>query len=158
MEPDSGRSSKMISFVNPRWKEHQGRTLVLKGRSSKQWETVALKTSYSKRGRGMGTEQRAEIEPAPRRMVGDNCIMAADGAKAWQGAAKKIQVPVASGVHPKTFLPQPLCEAFSKQTVPCNIVKTYERKETSGDFCSLRFCSAPERLRSGWAWPLWSSC
>ena len=99
VEPDSGRTgSKKRSTVNPQLREHQGRTMIVKGRSSKQWATVALQTSYSKKGRGMGTEKRAEVEPALRSMVSADCILAPDGAKAWKGICDTMQVPCASGV------------------------------------------------------------
>ena len=98
-EMDSGRmGSKKESNSNPRMKEHQGRTLVLKGRVSKKWVAFALRTTMSKKGRGMGTEKIDEVRAPLRDSLGAGTVIAADGAKTWQSIAKEIKKPILRGI------------------------------------------------------------
>ena len=98
-EMDSGRmGSKKESNSNPRMKEHQGRTLVLKRRVSKKWVAFALRTTMSKKGRGMGTEKIDEVRAPLRDSLGAGTVIAADGAKTWQSIAKEIKKPILRGI------------------------------------------------------------
>ena len=100
VEPDSGRMGrKRFSDKDRKKKEHHGRTLVLKGRSSKQWVAFALRPRVTKVGRGMGAEKREEVEGVLRKTITKTCVLAPDGAKAWKGVASDMNVPLAGGVN-----------------------------------------------------------
>ena len=84
-----------------------GRTLVLKGRFTKQWIAKALPNSVSKPGRGMGAESRAEVDQPIKDAMGAGTLGAPDGSRAFQGALRDAGKPSLPGVNhmKKVFTP-----------------------------------------------------
>ena len=108
VEPDSARTgSARSSSSDPSKKEHQGRTLVLKGRTTKKWCAIPLRPATSAKGRGMPPEKVDEVLPPLESALGPGTFMGADGAKAWKSAGKTLQVPVVGKVNhqQKNFTP-----------------------------------------------------
>ena len=105
---------------------HTGRTLVLKGRQSKQWTCQPLppKISYGKRG--IGPETISEVRPAIQLQTPLTALLGVDGAKAWPAAAgprlilggvnhqKKVFTP-ASAVS-KKGLKKPTAQFLARQS------------------------------------------
>lgn len=107
VEPDSGRtgSKKLSSDLT----SHTGRTLVLKGRMSKQWVAVPLRSRTTKRGArgGGGPETEEEVKKPLRRALGVATVAAPDGGKGLGKGIRAAQKPILTGVShgQKIFTP-----------------------------------------------------
>ena len=70
---------------------HTGRQLLFKTRKSKQWSTHPLPTSTSSGSRGSKPETKEEVTPLVTSKMPHGGLLAADGAKAWQSAARRAK-------------------------------------------------------------------
>lgn len=87
---------------------HTGRQLVFKTRKTKEWSTHSLGTSKSSGSRGSKPETKAEVTPLVTRKMPRGGLLAADGARAWKGAARSAdKAPLLPGVchQKKVFTP-----------------------------------------------------
>ena len=83
VETDTARTAGRMESGS---RKHTGRTLVLKGRKTKQWTAVALRPSSSSGRRGCPPETACEVRKPLRRSLGPGVVLAADGARAWAKA------------------------------------------------------------------------
>lgn len=131
VEPDTGRTGKAVtSPANRRKKQHQGRTLVLKGRASRKWCAFALRAVDSRKGRGCPPERSHEVTPKIRKAVKSGCFLGSDGAKAWTQASSASKAPKLPGVHHQKKVFTPLTR-LKKSTLTPDQIKTL-RAATKG--------------------------
>ena len=130
VEPDSAQAG-IRRAASPTQKEIRGRTLVFKGRFSKEWVARALPPKTSKKGRGMGPESLEEVEHAVKQALGAGTVASPDGGQAFHTAASKAGKRCLKGVkHGKNiFTPvaKLLKNSLDKATV------TTLRKMTKGE-------------------------
>ena len=78
VETDTARTAGRMESNS---RTHTGRTLVLKGRKTKQWTAVALRPSSTSGRRGCPPETASEVRKPLQRSLGPGGVLAADGAK-----------------------------------------------------------------------------
>lgn len=111
---------------------HTGRTLILKGRQSKQWTSQPLpaKTSFGKRG--MGPESTSEVKSVIQRQTPDTALLGVDGAKAWRGAAGSRIVLEGVNHQKKIFTPASSVPAKVLKKPAQRFLKNQSRGATKG--------------------------
>ena len=129
--------SKKTSTEDATKKEHRGRTLVLKGRSSKKWGSFALRTSISRKGHGVGTEKKKEVAPVLQRSIGR-------GVKAWKTVGGSMNTPTLPGVNHMEKIFTRLSR-LRKKTMPPAAARTLSRAS------STKVPTAQEGPRHFWA-------
>lgn len=131
VEPDTGRAGKAVtSPAHRKKKQHTGRTLVLKGRSSRKWCAFALRAVDSRKGRGCPPERSHEVTPVIRKAVQQGCFLGSDGAKAWTQASSASKAPKLPGVHHQKKVFTPLTR-LKKSALTVSQIKTL-RAATKG--------------------------
>ncbi|CAE7674500.1 unnamed protein product [Symbiodinium sp. CCMP2592] len=145
VEPDSARFGKRTTEDGSA-RKHVARTLVLKGRKSKEWTATPLQPSLSQGKRGMPPESLDEVLGPMQKQIRRGCILAPDGGQAFKAAAGAFQKPLLPGVRhgQKLFTPTAVLRGSScqtetkKRTLTKNIAKKSGRdyKMAAGDNCA----------------------